>query len=660
MKISARIWRGLGIALAVIVVAGVVGVAWGVPAVIRGQLAARYGGKLAFSGWWLDNASAGVKGLALHEGAATSSPVWARADRVATDLSLGGLVRGRVAPTKITLFRPDIVFRLDADGKPLTLPPLKGGGSSPAVLPKIAVQSGRITIHQEGRPEMQVGPLEATMQAGPGGDELAAELADTTWGNWSARGLFASDFASGKIDLKSQGAVSATPEKCASIPFVPAELWSQLSPRGPIGLAMSLETGPHPRVVVEGDLRGMTLKLPTLGITTEATTGHVTIDDRTVRLVNIRGVALGGTVSASGTLDFAQDPPRIDLALGLEKIDIARTPASWQLAQSGITGRLTGKARLLVTLKKTGVDLSGSEGDAVVDDATIEGVAVKGLKLAMKAEGNVPKYTTGDPQARLSPRLPALAPPEERAHAQLPALAPPRERADAQRRGEGEARRVLLSGQPQPGRPGSAPSPDPSPPQPDAETSALSPTGASAGEGHPGFVPALVATLPQQAPAARPVEPKTGGFTLPKSISTEVSFQDVDLVQVIAKARALGIPLPFAITGKLSMNARATIPLGAIREIKGYAFHGDAALKGASIDGVDLGAVDGPDRPGDAGCSSVTELAGASSLDRPRPAPRDQSPAGGDGRPLRNGRPIADREGSGGDLHAEIDAAEAS
>ena len=28
-----------------------------------------------------------------------------------------------------------------------------------------------------------------------------------------------------------------------------------------------------------------------------------------------------------------------------------------------------------------------------------------------------------------------------------------------------------------------------------------------------------------------------------------VSFEDVDLVQVIAKARALGIPLPFAMRG---------------------------------------------------------------------------------------------------------------
>ena len=79
---------------------------------------------------------------------------------------------------------------------------------------------------------------------------------------------------------------------------------------------------------------------------------------------------------------------------------------------------------------------------------------------------------------------------------------------------------------------------------------------------------------------------------LPKSITTHLELEDVDLAQLIAKAQfLLGFPFPVPITGRLSLNADATIPLGKLKSIKDYAFHGDLVLTKASVYKVDLGRV---------------------------------------------------------------------
>src|SRR4051812_45606980 len=190
MKLSSRLWRRLGLGLVGVLILVSIAAVWIVPAVIKGQLHARYAGRVTFGGWWLGLNSAGVRDLALNEGPDADSPVWARAARVETDLTLGGALRGRFAPGRITLVRPRITFRLGPDGQPLTRPPLKSGGGSSAV-PEVLMKDGRITIRQEGRPEMVVGPVEARLSSdGHSSEVLQAETDDPTWGKWKAVGDF--------------------------------------------------------------------------------------------------------------------------------------------------------------------------------------------------------------------------------------------------------------------------------------------------------------------------------------------------------------------------------------------------------------------------------------------------------------------------------------
>ncbi len=307
MMPSARARKRLAIGLAAIVIVAVFAGYLAVPLLIRGQLAKRYGGRATFSGWWVNGSSAGVTGLSLHEGPGTDSPVWATAGRVETDLSLGGLLKGRFQPGRIALIRPRITFRLDADGRPLTRPPLKGDGS-PSALPEIEVRDGHVRIAQEGRREMTIGPIRARMLPTDGGELLAASTDDPTWGRWSISGRFAPGFASGRIELRSDGEVIASPAKTATIPFVPESVWDHVSPAGPMRVDLVVTTGLAPNVVTTGEFLGTTLRLPSLGIVSEATTGQMTIDGQKVRLSGVTGKSpWAALVSAVRHARFRED-----------------------------------------------------------------------------------------------------------------------------------------------------------------------------------------------------------------------------------------------------------------------------------------------------------------------------------------------------------------
>jgi translocation and assembly module TamB len=96
---------------------------------------------------------------------------------------------------------------------------------------------------------------------------------------------------------------------------------------------------------------------------------------------------------------------------------------------------------------------------------------------------------------------------------------------------------------------------------------------------------------PTSAGTRSPALPKREGtpVKLPKTISTEIDLEDVELSEVLARASLLGIKLPWEVAGRFSLKAQATIPLGTLRDLKAYVFHGQVTLSAASIAGVDLG-----------------------------------------------------------------------
>ncbi len=506
-------WRWVALGGVAVVGVAIGAMLWIVPRVIAGQVRSRYDGQVNISGWWIGGSSSGVKGLTLHESSDPTSPVWARAEAVETDLTIGGLLSGRTSPKKITLVRPALVFRIDRDGRPLTRPSIRGGSGQAGAMPEVIVRDGTVTLKQEGRPEMVVAGVSGRL--GPpdadGSESFRADSGDSTWGAWEATGQFAPGFATGRITLKSVSGLVADADKTARIPFVPKEVWDHVRPSGPMGVAMTVTLGKAATVVTDLSYGETTLGLPSLGLVTTGTTGGMTIESAIVTLKGMRGQSLGGEVRADGTLDFSKNPSQFDLTLGLEGIDVTKAPTSWQLGEAEITGKLSGRADLVVALKESGADLTGSTGQATVSGGSIGGIPMKSMKLAMKAEGDDLQYKTAEERGAMLDRLAPI----------FLAIQAPASKDDAK----------------------------PTP------------------------------------------EKKAGGLILPKTISTSVEFEDVDLVQLIARAEAMGIHLPVPVAGKLSLKANATIPLGALKDVKQYAFHGEATLKGAAIDNVDLGRV---------------------------------------------------------------------
>jgi len=577
MRVPGKVLKGLGVGLVAAVVAFVVVRTWVVPTVIVGQIQAKTGGKVRIRDWWLNGTSAGVVGLSVSEGPAADAPVWASSGRVSTDLSLGGLLRGRFAPRRIRLREPEVSLRFDEKGKLLTkIGGAPGGGAGP--VPLVSLGGAKITLRQEGRPAMVVTGVSATLVPARGRVLLTARSYDPEWGPLQAHGETDAAFQTGTIELKTTGTLTASPEKVKAIPFVPADVWKNVAPSGKVGVALnvSLDHGAV-HVRTEIGLRGTSARSEALDLLASRTTGRVIVEDTLVTFKDVSGEAIDGRVTANGSADFGKAPARFDLNLRLDRINVADAPKSWQLDEAGLTGRLSGDVRLLALLTPGGVDLSGTSGDAVVESGTIQGIPFKSLKLVMKASGNDLQYGTS----------------------------------------QGKTSAAVEDGSktPQPRRPDRSKAPGAS----------LSPYQWLAG------LAAIALQAPEakkDAPEAKNDAPRKPGVQLPKSIVTHLELEDVDIVQLVAKAKfLLGFPFPVPITGRLSLNADATIPLGKGSTIKDYQFHGDLKLTRTSIYNVDLGRVSARVDFAD-GAIDLTNLRGRL-VDHPDGGPDNPPPAEG-------------------------------
>jgi translocation and assembly module TamB len=409
MKPGKRWAIRVSVIVGVVVVAVVVVRGWVIPSVLTKTLSARLHGQARVGNWWLGR-SAGVEGLSLREGDAADSPEWLSARRVATDLSFAGLFRGRFAPQQVTIDGARLLLRFAKNGDLLTKGPFSGG--SPAdvtTLPDVDITDAEVTIDQEGRPPMVVHGVSGRLDRSADGEVLALTSDDPTWGRWTVDGRFHPDFKAGSVRLVSGPGFATDPDRNARIPFVPTEVWSHCAPTGPIGVAVTFTLAPADGrplgILTEVTLRETTTDLHSLGVIASGVTGKIAIEDGQVRLTDLAGKALSGTLAASGVLNLAGASPRFDITLSLAKIDVAATPASWQLQEVGATGRLTGKVHLLIALAADGADLSGSSGEAVIENATVQGFPVKSLSLAMHAVGSDLQFDTKPEKTSARPFL---------------------------------------------------------------------------------------------------------------------------------------------------------------------------------------------------------------------------------------------------------------
>jgi translocation and assembly module TamB len=553
MRLTSRKFRWLGLVAVLLVAAFLAIRQWVVPAIIVQQIQARYHGKVEVGNWWFGWKSSGISGVMLRETPSGDSPPWFSADRISTDLSFSSLFHGRIVPGRIEIDRPSIDFRIDAKGQPLTKIPIGSTGSKSESdvmkLPEIVTRDGEITLAQAGRKPMTIRGVNARLSPVADGSDLDVKTDDPAWGHVAITGHFKPSFKDGEFEIATPPGFVADSTKLDQIPFIPAEVWANIEPRGPLDARVKITLAadsPKP-VTVHTDLalRGAAVRLNSLQVDATGATGRVVIDDALVKLESLHGKTIDGTIDVNGTLDFGRKVPRFDLDLRLRDVDVTKAPASWQLGEVGATGRLSGRVDLKVALDPSGPDLTGTAGRAVIEDGSFQGIPIKSLSLGLRADGNDLQYET------------------------LP---------------QGSVDKNHLEA--------------PTPSQPVAKDSPAEPLLAalpfldlaSRTQGLFGWM-AYFAKEAIVLQSRHLGEHQIGGLRLPKTITTRIELEDVDLLTIVEKARKFGIVLPFPVAGRFSINATATIPLGALKDIKSYGFKGDATLKAASIDHVDLGLV---------------------------------------------------------------------
>ncbi len=505
MRRSVRWIRRLAIVGGVLVTLGLVAWFWILPVVLSRVISAQTGSAVALGPIWFSRGGVVISGVTLHDGDSRLAPVWLHVRRISTDLTLGGLLHGRYLPTRVEVDRPTIRLRIAEDGRLLTsLGPNASPNTSnegPISLPTVWAHDAEVTLAQAGRPPFTLSHVEVKVAGHPEPHaaeavEVEAITDDAVWGKVEAHGRFDLADGSGQLKLKSLAAVNADPEALKSIPWMPPEVTQNVSPHGPVDVRCRIRFDPkaNPAVLVSTDLdvRGATVRVAALDLATSSTHGVIHTVGGLVTIEHVHGRAADGEVKVEGSLDFNVAPPKFDLEVDLDAIDIDKTPKSWQLDETGATGRLSGHAHVIAVLRTKGIDLTGTSGRATIHKGMLRGVPIESLRLAMHAEGNDLQYN-----------------------------------ADTVETGKS----VIAT----------------------AKTNDL------------------------------------GGLKLPKSFSTRIRLRDVDLAKLARRAETLlGYKIPIPLAGRLSLTADATIPLESFRDARGYAFHGDLELKGASIARVDV------------------------------------------------------------------------
>ena len=301
---------------------------------------------------------------------------------------------------------PQIAFRLDAKGQPITKipvpPPTRPVVSSQGGrlrLPEIVTKNGEITLDQEGsqadddqggrRPALARRLMAASSTSRP----------TTRTGARSRSPAISTRRSSTAISRSSPARLRRRPGEAGEHPVHPHRgLGQHRAPRAGRRQGqdhpgrrfdpkpVTVHTDTHP----QGDGR-QAQNAP--GRCRHGTTGRMSsIDDA---LVKPRGVWRGGRSTGRSrptgrSTSKPEGPPKFDLDLsGSKGIDVTKTPhRPGSSARSGATGKLSGNARPQGRARPLRPrPRAARSGRAVIEGGSFQGIPVKSLGLGLKADG---------------------------------------------------------------------------------------------------------------------------------------------------------------------------------------------------------------------------------------------------------------------------------
>jgi uncharacterized protein involved in outer membrane biogenesis len=314
------------------------------------------------------------------------------------DVSLFGLIRGRVAPTTVELRDVNLTLHVSADGKVLTtLPRAPEGAGEGAPFPVIKLTGG-LTVRQDGRPEFSLRGLDVAVQPEGSSVKLSGAIDDPLWAKWTIAGEINRDAKTGWLELTTDDG-PLTMDRLGSIPFVPPAVWKRVRPDGRGAAALRLMVGSDREVRYSVDIRpnAAGITFPDAEATLAKVTGLIRVSGAKVDLAGTRGELAGGTITADGGFDFGPEPTTANLRVSAEGLDVRRLPDSWGLPKE-FEGKLKGRAELALRIHSDGRVETGGGGEGTIEGARFNGIPVE-VEVRLGSDGKRYRFESPRPKA---------------------------------------------------------------------------------------------------------------------------------------------------------------------------------------------------------------------------------------------------------------------
>jgi translocation and assembly module TamB len=504
--------------------------------------------------------SSRVRGIEVYEDGEFNKP-WLRIDEATADVSVLSLLCSK-SPQDVHLQGARILLRFDSGSRLRTkLPTHKNKKTAPERLPSLHIDGGELTFEQQHRSPMIIRGVHADLVSAASGLKLTGTVNDPFWGDWKANGDFNNTGSQGSITLAAES-VAVTMTKLKSVPFVPPLVWQEVQLEGmtPAQVRLDMETkGDKTSVHYRVEIAPQAAHVQVLSIDLDATqaNGRVIVADEVVELDNVHGKTAGGSITASGKLNFHDEPTRLIFKAGVQDVVLHELPQSWNIP-SNIDGKLTGSADLVVTIQQGKIETAGS-GEGVIREANWDGFPIdKPVRLTLHSEKG--RFRFHQPE----PIRPAVG---KKIEAQVRLNYPAGARDEEQRtRSTRDSKTSVVNAS------------GPSPFALDEIVDLLGHGIKLAADGLSKGIDAAAKTLGKLKPPSRPGEG-------PTYLDVDLHLQNVDLTQLVQK---LKLNLPYAVTGRLTFQVHASIPINTAADLKAYRLRGHAKLTTFNVAGLTM------------------------------------------------------------------------
>src|SRR5262249_9121085 len=147
-----------------------------------------------------------------------------------------------------------------------------------------------------------------------------------------------------------------------ALPYVPPSVWQQVEASGRTSARVEVRLWTHkPDVSYRVSLgtKDARVFISAIDLQAEGVSGGVVVEDSRVWLRNVTGTTASGPLIPSADVDFRAEPLKLKFDVQARGLVLGQLPKKWGLPADKIDGKLTGQAKLTVTVREGGVETAG-------------------------------------------------------------------------------------------------------------------------------------------------------------------------------------------------------------------------------------------------------------------------------------------------------------